>query len=363
MNTPALDLKQAWVSRELAHDRQLYRAQFSPDGRSIAAVGQDKLVHIWQLEGGENKTTLDAHRAWVSSMAFHPDDDLLFTADYHGIIHCWNYRDPDKGPRWTIPDADRGNVRALAVTPDGHHLISAGDDRVVKVWSTKEGKTVAHLKGHAECVFSLAISPDGKHLVSGDLLGIIRQWSIGDGWKPVRELDATLLHTRGEDFLADVGGVRSFAFSDDGKLLAAGGMKEAQSNAFCPGKPTVLIYDWASGEKTSELGINGKSDGPFNALRFLGDKFLAGHTEQLHTPSELAFWDIDQPEPLHSLKNHSAYDLSLHPDGRQLLAPCYVSGGSTGNGVRDRKREDYTPNGSALRIFSLFAKPENKAGG
>ena len=184
-----------------------------------------------------------------------------------------------------------------------------------------------------------------------------RSWNIGEGWKPTREFDASLLHTRKENFLADVGGVRSLAFSPNGKILAAGGMKEAKSNAFCPGKPTVLVFDWSSGTQTTELGITGKSDGPFNALRFLDDDILAGHTELLHTPSELTFWKIGESGQLHSIKNHSAYDLSLHPDGRQLLAPCYVSGGSTGNGARGHGQKDYSPNGTILRIFSLSAKP------
>ena len=134
MNAPALDVKKAWVSREITHDLQLFRAQFSHDGKFIAAGEQDKLVHVWELEG-EKKKTLNAHKTWVSSLTFHPKAKRLFTADYLGVIHCWNHEAGGK-PLWTIPEADRDNVRALVVTPDGKHLISAGDDAVIKVWNT-----------------------------------------------------------------------------------------------------------------------------------------------------------------------------------------------------------------------------------
>ena len=360
MSVPSLDVTKTWPSRELEHGRQLFRAQFSPDGKFVAAGGQDKLVHLWQLEKEERKS-LDGHKTWVSSLVFHPKEQKLFTSDYQGVVQCWKYEQGDK-PVWTVHKADRDNVRALVVTPDGKHLISAGDDAVIKVWQTCNGKPVAKLEGHEECIFSLAISPDGKHLVSGDLYGIIRQWSIGD-WKEVRQLDAKLLHTRKDNFIADVGGVRSFAFSSDGKLLAVGGMKEAKSNAFCPGKPTVLIFDWVTGKVKNELGIKGKSDGPFNALRFLDDGILAGHTEILHSASELTFWKVDQSEPMHSIKNGSGYDLSLHPDKRQLLVPTYVTGGSSGNGGRGKTPENYFTNTSVLRVFSLFEKPEEKKEG
>ena len=122
----------------------------------------------------------------------------------------------------------------------------------------------------------------------------------------------------------------------------------------------MLIFDWASGKVKPELGIKGKSDGPFNALRFLEDGALVGHTEVLHSASELTFWKVDQPVPIHSIKNGSGYDLSLHPDKRQLLVPTYVTGGSSGNGGRGKTPEDYLTNTTILRIFSLFANPAEK---
>ena len=120
----------------------------------------------------------------------------------------------------------------------------------------------------------------------------------------------------------------------------------------------IPTFDWKTGELRNELQIKGKSDGPFNALRFLEDGILVGHTEILHSASELAFWKVDQAEPIHSIKNGSGYDLSLHPDKRQLLVPTYVTGGSSGNGGRGMTPENYLPNTTRLRVFSLYAKPE-----
>ena len=146
MSRPALDVTKAWTSRQWKHDRQLFCAQFSPNGQFIAAGGQDKLVHVWDLKN-DQKQSFDAHRTWVSALAFHPTGGQLFTADYHGVVHCWNY-DLYNKPVWTIGHADANNVRAVVVTPDGKHLITAGDDTVIKVFDSTNGKSVTTVTGN-----------------------------------------------------------------------------------------------------------------------------------------------------------------------------------------------------------------------
>ena len=78
--------------------------------------------------------------------------------------------------------------------------------------------------------WALEIRGDSKTFYSGDLLGKIHQWDIASG-KQLRTLDASVLHTRKENFLADIGGVKRIALSDDGNLLACSGIEYAANHA------------------------------------------------------------------------------------------------------------------------------------
>lgn len=350
------DPAKAHVGLAIEHPRQLTRARFSPCGKFAAAAGLDRRVHLWDL-ASQAHAMLAQHSTWIGGLAFHPDQRRLFSADYHGVLHALDYTNPGSPPLCTISAAHPHAIRALAVTPDGALLLSAGDDSIVRAWSTADGKIVREFPGHTGPVFSLTVHPHDGSFVTGDLFGAVRHWRP-DGTL-VRTLDAKLLHTRKDEFIADVGGVRCLAFNADGSRLAAGGMREIESNTFCPGTPAVLVYDWATGAAAPPLRMAQKADGPINAVRWLRDGTLVGACEHLNAPTLMSFWRPDNaPEPFLSVPGESAYDLDLHPDGLRLVAPHFVGKGSGGNGAREKAREKYVGNGGLVRVVNLWVKPE-----
>lgn len=372
-----LEPAKAHLGPVIKHDRQLIRARFSPDGLHLAAAGLDRLIHIWEL-AGEKKHTLPGHVTWVSALVFHPKGGQLYTADFQGNLRAWDYTKPDSQPLFTIPGADRQITRALAISTDGSQLLSGGDDGVLRVWSTKDGKPVKEFgkalttpvwqraakagePDHCGGIYAIAVHPDGKSCVSGDQFGVVKHWDLATG-KLIRDLDARLLFTRKGEFIADVGGVRCFAFDAKGERLAAGGLSKVESNGFCPGTPAVLVFDWATGKSLTELKLAAKSDGPINGLRYLSDGTLAGFGEHQGGPTVCAFWKpADKPEPFHTLASQSAFDLDLHPDGQRLIAPLFVASGSGGNGAREKFKDKYVQNTSQLAYINLFAKADPKA--
>ena len=77
-----------------------------------------------------------------------------------------------------LPMLDTGGhmalIKGIAFTPDGRQLVSASDDKTIRVWDLASGKTVRTIRGEsapgaAGKVYAMALSPDGKWLAAGGL--------------------------------------------------------------------------------------------------------------------------------------------------------------------------------------------------
>eukprot|EP01061_Rhynchopus_euleeides_P004109 TRINITY_DN13434_c0_g1_i7.p1 TRINITY_DN13434_c0_g1~~TRINITY_DN13434_c0_g1_i7.p1 ORF type:complete len:124 (+),score=25.96 TRINITY_DN13434_c0_g1_i7:23-373(+) len=72
-------------------------------------------------------------------------------------------------------------VRSVTVTPDGSKIISASDDKSVRVWETATGKELQKLGGHTSAVYSVTVTPDGSKIISGSGDDSVRVWDASTG--------------------------------------------------------------------------------------------------------------------------------------------------------------------------------------
>ena len=72
-------------------------------------------------------------------------------------------------------------VYAVAVTPDGQHIISGSDDHLVKVWSVATKSLVSTCECGGERVLALAVMPGGARFVSCSSDRTAKLWTLHDG--------------------------------------------------------------------------------------------------------------------------------------------------------------------------------------
>jgi WD40 repeat protein len=72
------------------------------------------------------------------------------------------------------PDPMGNNVRDVAFSPDGHHLLTCGEDGTARIW-TLAGQQVAEI-AHAQPVSMVAFSNDGRVIATESSDGTVRRW-------------------------------------------------------------------------------------------------------------------------------------------------------------------------------------------
>jgi WD40 repeat protein len=314
------------VAETLKHTSPLIACRFDPTGKFVFAGAEDGRVWRFTLEGGA-KTEFAGHESWIRAIAFSPDGKTLVTGGYDGRL-AWSAADAES-PAENKPveplramEAHDGWIRAIAVSPDGALLASVGNDLVVRLCNMSDGAPIAELRGHESHIYNVAFHPAGKHLVSGDLKGNFLVWELQSS-KELRRFAEPLLHKYDPTFWADIGGPRGMAFNGDGTLLAACGITNV-SNAFAGvGNPTVVVFDWSTGERKIQHLGKGDPRGTAWGVAFHPDGFTIAASGG--SGGFLHFWKPDEKEDFHQVKlPDTGRDLALHPDGI-TLATCHAN--------------------------------------
>ncbi|EKQ70196.1 WD40 repeat-containing protein [Leptolyngbyaceae cyanobacterium JSC-12] len=74
-------------------------------------------------------------------------------------------------------------IPAIAITPDGKHLLSGSADKTIGIWELSTGRQLSKLALHSDTVLALALSSDGQTLASSSFYDPITLWDLEAGYK------------------------------------------------------------------------------------------------------------------------------------------------------------------------------------
>ncbi len=216
----------------LSHDVVPTRVAFRPDGRVLACAGA-RAVYIWDVASGKLLATLPGPKGNVTALAYSPDGKYLASIAADGVVILHDGTTNEVvGQR----DLDLGKLSALCWRADSQGLFVGGSKHIAQCDTAEllgaparprpRGEPLS-LKGHGLKVESLRYSRDGRMLASrsGEQLRI---WDLSGGAGQAREKLAVR-----PDYAFDP----RLSWSGDGKQLVSRLFREAQLLDAETGKP------------------------------------------------------------------------------------------------------------------------------
>ncbi len=299
------------------HNGVVRSLALSPDGSRLASASDDGTIQLRDMATGQIiPPVLTGHRDAVWSVAFAPDGTLVSGGADQAVIH-WTVQRGGLFARVLTRHASAVSTIAVRPAPAsagaglllafaGGNMSGSGGDTTVRLWeltattNTLAGREVAALEGHIGLVTAVAFSPNGRTLASAGADQAVWLWPLAaDGAPPNGDNVGRLL-------IGHTSVVRGVAFSPDGQILAS-----------CADDGSIILWDVATGEPSGEPLTHTSG---LTAVTFSPDgRLLAGGSQDGHI---ILWDANTRQRVVPPLTGHSdeVTSLAFSPDGRALAS-------------------------------------------
>jgi guanine nucleotide-binding protein subunit beta-2-like 1 protein len=162
--------------RFIGHTKDVLSVAFSADNRQIVSGSRDKTINLWNTLGHLKFTlTEDGHTEWVSCVRFSPNHltPLIVSAGWDKLVKVWNLT---LCKLRTNLIGHTGYVNSVTVSPDGSLCASGGKDGIAMLWDLNEGRHLSSLEA-GDVIHALVFSPN-RYWLCAATAGSIKIWDL-----------------------------------------------------------------------------------------------------------------------------------------------------------------------------------------
>ncbi|RFU78981.1 coatomer subunit alpha [Trichoderma arundinaceum] len=302
-----------WQNRSLictmtGHNHYAMCAQFHPKEDLVVSASLDQSVRVWDISGlrkkhsaptsmsyedqiaraNQNQTdmfgntdavvkfVLEGHDRGVNWVAFHPTMPLIVSAGDDRLVKLWRMSETKA---WEV-DTCRGhfqNASGCLFHPHQDLILSAGEDKTIRVWDLNKRTAVQSFKRENDRFWVIAAHPEINLFAAGHDNGVMV-------FKLERERPASAVHQNTLFYITKEKHVRSYDFQKDVESPTLLSLKKLGSPwvtprtlSYNPAERSILVTTPADGGSYELLNLPRDGSGviePTESKRGLGNSAI-----------------------------------------------------------------------------------------
>jgi WD40 repeat protein/serine/threonine protein kinase len=172
----------------------------SPDGSQMLSGSarpfmglEDNTIRLWDVESGECLHIFEGHQDAINALAMSPDGSFFISGSRDKILKVWDLQSRQciqtlKGHHYMVSD--------VVITPDGKFALSSSNsgkigagayhNHFIRLWDLGKGICLRSFKGHPVEINALALSPEGENLISAGDEKEIRFWALSAAFNRIQ---------------------------------------------------------------------------------------------------------------------------------------------------------------------------------
>ncbi|MCL4880438.1 MAG: hypothetical protein KJ064_27550 [Anaerolineae bacterium] len=152
---------------------------FSPDQRLMVSGGYDGVVLLWDFATRQVIATLEGHTAPIDAVAFSYDGFYIASGDWNHEVRLWDISNIDHPVEVAVFTDAGGRIFDLSFSYDHRVLAAASSDGSLYLWNIRTHTLASSVISEEEALYSVYIteSGGGEYVVlTGGTGGVVKWW-------------------------------------------------------------------------------------------------------------------------------------------------------------------------------------------